>query len=159
MADSFEKWAVVAFQQEGVWQVEELPPTVADDLEDVVAAVRGQAMGAIALVDIADEFFVAVRWVGGQERMLLSDTSAAASWDLAAQVMDRLELDVPNDDELDEVWPTGDLGLFADLGLDEMELGAILSDVDAYADEILATLARRLGFADAYERVMESLVV
>jgi putative tRNA adenosine deaminase-associated protein len=159
VADSFEKWAVVAFQQEGVWQVEELPPTVADDLEDVVAAVRGQAMGAIALVDIADEFFVAVRWVGGQERMLLSDTSAAASWDLAAQVMDRLEIDVPNDDELDEVWPTGDLGLFADLGLDEMEQGAILSDVEAYADEILATLARRLGFADAYERVMESLVV
>lgn len=159
MADSFEKWAVVAFQQEGVWQVEELPPTVADDLEDVVAAVRGQVMGALALVDIADEFFVAVRWIGGQERMLLSDTSAAASWDLAAQVMDRLEIDVPSDDELDEVWPTGDLGLFADLGLDEMELGAILSDVDAYADEILATLARRLGFADAYERVMESLVV
>lgn len=159
MADSFEKWAVVAFQQEGVWQVEELPPTVADNLEDVVAAVRGQAMGAIALVDIADEFFVAVRWVGGQERMLLSDTSAAASWDLAAQVMERLDLDIPSEDELDEVWPTGDLGLFADLGLDEMELGAILSDVDAYADEILATLARRLGFADAYERVMESLVV
>jgi putative tRNA adenosine deaminase-associated protein len=158
VADSFDKWAVVAFRQEGVWQVEELPPTVADDLENVVAAVRGQAMGAIALVDIADEFFVAVRWVQGRERMLLSDTSASVSWDLAAQVMDRLEIDLPNDDELDDVWPAGDLGLFADLGLDEMELGAILSDVDAYADEMLATLARRLGFSDAYERVMDALV-
>jgi hypothetical protein len=39
-----------------------------------------------------------------------------------------------------------------------MELGAILSDVDAYADEMLSTLARRLGFADAFERVVDALV-
>ena len=32
------------------------------------------------------------------------------------------------------------------------------SDVDAYADEMLSTLARRLGFADAYERVVDALV-
>ena len=158
MAESFDKWAVVVFQQEGVWQVEELPPTVADDLEDVEAAVRGQVPGAFAFVDIADEFFVVVRRVQGQERLLLSDITASVAWDLAAQVMERLGMDVPADDELDEVCPVGDLGVFDDLGLDEMELGAILSDVDAYADEMLSTLARRLGFSDAYERVMDALV-
>ena len=158
MAESFDKWAVVVFQQEGVWQVGELPPGVADNLEDVVAAVRGQVGGAFALVDIADEFFVVVRWVGGSERLLLSDVTASVAWDLAAQVMERLDLDLPGDDELDEVWPVGDLGVFDDLGLDEMELGAILSDVDAYADEMLSTLARRLGFAEAYERVVDALV-
>src|SRR3954452_430746 len=62
------------------------------------------------------------------------------------------------EDDLEEVWPVGDLGVFEDLGLDEMELGAILSDVDAYADEMLSALARRLGFADAYERVVDALV-
>jgi putative tRNA adenosine deaminase-associated protein len=158
VAESFDKWAVVVFQQEGLWQVEELPPAVADDLEAVVAAVRGQVAGAFALVDIADEFFVVVRRVQGQERLLLSDVTASVAWDLAAQVMERLDLDVPADDELDEVWPVGDLAVFDDLGLDEMELGAILSDVDAYADEMLSTLARRLGFSDAYERVMDALV-
>ncbi len=158
MAESFDKWAVVVFQAEGVWQVEELPPTVADDLADVEAAVRGQVAGAFALVDVADEFFVVVRRVLGQERLLLSDVTASVAWDLAAQVMERLDLDVPADDELDDVWPVGDLGVFDDLGLDEMELGAILSDVDAYADEMLSTLARRLGFSDAYERVMDALV-
>ncbi|MCW2600374.1 MAG: hypothetical protein JWM02_2203 [Frankiales bacterium] len=158
MAESFDKWAVVVFQQEGLWQVEELPPTVADDLEAVVAAVRGQVGGAFALVDVADEFFVVVRRVQGEDRLLLSDVTASVAWDLAAQVMERLDLDVPADDELDEVWPVGDLGVFEDLGLDEMEMGAILSDVDAYADEMLSTLARRLGFSDAYERVMDALV-
>ena len=31
-------------------------------------------------------------------------------------------------------------------------------DVDAYADELLSALARRLGFANAYERVVDALV-
>jgi hypothetical protein len=39
-----------------------------------------------------------------------------------------------------------------------MEMGAILSDVDAYADEMLSALARRLGFGDEYERVVDALV-
>jgi putative tRNA adenosine deaminase-associated protein len=158
MEETFDAWAVVVFRVDGAWQVEELPPTTAKDLADVEAAVRGQAPGAFALVDIADEFFVVVRRVQGVDQYLLSDVTASASWDLAAQVMDRLELDVPADDELDEVWPAGDLSVFSDLGLEEMELGAILSDVDAYADEMLSTLARRLGFSDAYERAMDALV-
>lgn len=160
MADSgsYDKWAVVVFPVDGVWEVGELPPTVADDLEAVVAAVRGQVPGSFALVDVADEFFVVVRRTAGEERLLLSDITASVAWDLAAQVMERLDLDLPADDELDEVWPVGDLGIFDDLGLDGMELGAILSDVDAYADEMLSTLARRLGFADAYERAMDALV-
>jgi putative tRNA adenosine deaminase-associated protein len=72
--------------------------------------------------------------------------------------MERLDLELPREDELDDVWPAGDLAVFTDLGLDPMELGAILSDVDAYADEMLSTLARRLGFADAFERAMDALV-
>jgi hypothetical protein len=39
-----------------------------------------------------------------------------------------------------------------------MELSAILDDEDLYADEVLSSLARRLGFADAYEQVVEALV-
>lgn len=160
MADSggYESWAVVVFPVDGLWQVSQLPPTVTDDLDDVIAAVRGQVPGAFALVNVADEFFVAVRRTGGEERFLLSDVTASVAWDLAAQVMEQLDLELPADDELDEVWPVGDLGIFDDLGLDGMELGAILSDVDAYADEMLSTLARRLGFAESYESVLDALV-
>ena len=52
----------------------------------------------------------------------------------------------------------GDLSIFADLGLDEMELGAVLSNLDAYADEMLLAIARRAGFGEAYERVVEASV-
>lgn len=158
MAETFDRWAVVVFQADGRWQVEMLPRAVSADLEDVVDVVRGQLPGSFALVDVADEFFVVVRRLGEQELLLLSDVTAATSWELAAQVMERLELDLPGEDELDELWPAGDLTVFDDLGLDAMELGAILSDVDAYADEMLSTLARRLGFAEAFERAVDALV-
>lgn len=155
---AFEQWAVVVFRSEGVWQVAQLPLATGEDLEGVVAAVRGQALGAFALVDVADEYFVAVRHVAGGVRFLLSDVSASSEWELAAQVMDRLDLDLPQGAALEDVWPVGDLTMFEDLGLPEVELGSLLSDLDAYADEMLSSLAQRLGFADAFERAVEALV-
>ncbi len=154
-----EAYAVLVLRQEGSWQVGQLPGAVTGDLDAIVAAVRQQPGegGAFALVDVADEFFVVVRVAGGEVRLLLSDVTAAVAWDLAAQVLEALDVDVPADDDLDEVWPAGDLGVFDDLGLDEMEMGAILSDVDAYADEMLSALARRLGFSEPYERVVDGL--
>jgi putative tRNA adenosine deaminase-associated protein len=156
-----EAYAVVVFRDDaGGWQTGLLPETLGADLDGLVAAVRQQpaAGGAFALVDVADEFFVVVRVHADRVRLLLSDVTASVAWDLAAQVLEALDLDPPGDDDLEEVWPAGDLGVFADLGLDEMELGAILSDVDAYADEMLSAVARRLGFGDAYERVVEAVV-
>ena len=155
-----ESYAVLAFRGDQRWQVEVLPEALSDDLEGLIATVRQQPgeTGSFARVDVADEFFVVVRIVMGQVRLLLSDVTAAVAWDLAAQVLDYLDLEVPADGDLDDVWPVGDMGIFSDMGLDEMEMGAILSDVDAYADEMLSALARRLGFADAYERVVDALV-
>ena len=153
-------YAVIAYRDEDRWQVGLLPEAVTSDLGALIAAVRQQPgeNGAFALVDVAHEFFVVVRVQLGRVRLLLSDVTAAVAWDLALQVLDHLDVDVPGDEDLEEVWPAGDLGVFDDLGLDEMEMGAILSDVDAYADEMLSALARRLGFADAYERVVDALV-
>lgn len=158
MADSYDAWAVVVFRDADAWQVAQLPPAIADDLDAVVAAVRGQVSGAFALVDVADEFFVVARVINGEERFLLSDAGASVDWELAEQVMDRLDLDVPNEEESQDLWPVGELGIFDDLGLDALELGAILADEDVYADEMLSTIARRLGFADAFEQVVDALV-
>ncbi|MDP9183832.1 MAG: tRNA adenosine deaminase-associated protein [Actinomycetota bacterium] len=158
MAESYDAWAVVVFRQEGEWQVAQLPPGIVEDLDAVVAAVRGQVSGSFALVDVADEFFVAVRVVGGVERFLLSDAGASLDWDLAAQVMDRLDLDLPEEEESADLVPVGELAVFDDLGLDAMELSAILGDEEAYADEMLTSLARRLGFSDAFEQVVDALV-
>lgn len=150
-----ESFAVVCFRDEGRWQVELLPERLTEDVDGLLAAVSGQPseVPAIVLVDIGDDFFVAVRNIG--QRLLLSDVTAAAVDPLARQVCDRLAVDVPDDDEMDDVWPVGELDLFADLGMDAMEVGALLADLDAYADEQLLALARRLGFGEAFSRVVD----
>jgi putative tRNA adenosine deaminase-associated protein len=158
VAESYDTWAVVVFRGEGGWQVAQLPPGIAEDLEAVESAVRGQGTGAFALVDVADEFFVVVRVVAGEVALLLSDAGAALDWELATQVMERLDLDLPSDEESLDLHPAGELTLFTDLGLDARELSAILDDDEAYADEMLSSLAVRLGFADAFEQAVEALV-
>ena len=157
--DTADATAVVVYRQDGVWQAGRLPSSLTDDLDGLLQAVRQQSGdgGSFAVVDVAHEFFVVVRVVMGRERLLLSDVTAAVAWDLAAQVVERLDLPVPGDDDLEEVWPAGDLAVFDDLGLDEMVLGAVLSDLDAYADEMISTIAGQLGFAEAYERVVDAL--
>jgi putative tRNA adenosine deaminase-associated protein len=105
---------------------------------------------------VADEFFVAVRVRGEEVKMLLSDVTAAVAWDLARQVVERLGIDTPGDDDLEDVWPAGDMSIFLDLGFDEMELGAVLADLDAYADEMLLAIAAGLGFSDVYDRAVEA---
>jgi putative tRNA adenosine deaminase-associated protein len=155
-----EDFAVVVTREGGLWDAAVLPEKVVGDLDSLLAAARQQLSegGVIALVNVADEFFVAARVLGPDTRLLLSDVTAAVAWDLAAQAVEFLGLDPPAEDDLDDVWPVGDLSIFSDLGLDEMELGAVLSDLDAYADEMLLTIARRAGFGEAYERVVEAVV-
>jgi putative tRNA adenosine deaminase-associated protein len=158
--ETVEDFAVVAYREDGSWQVGVLPERLTQDLDGLVAALRQQPGegGAIGLVDVADEFFVAIRVVGDRLRMLLSDVTAAVAWDLAAQVVERLGVPVPDDDEMEDVWPAGDLSIFADLGMDEMELGAVLADLDAYADEMLIAIAGRLGFGEPLERALDAAV-
>lgn len=152
-------FAVVVTREEGRWSASLLPERLVDDLDGLVAALRQQSgdLGVIGLVNVADEFFVAVRISAGQVRLLLSDVTAAVAWDLAAQVCDWLEVERPGDDDLDDVWPVGDLSIFSDLGVEEMELGMLLSDLDAYADETLTLLARRLGFSEPFERAIDAV--
>ena len=156
LQDAADASAVLVYRSEGVWQADLLPSTLGEDLDGLVDALRQQPGdgGGFALVDVAHEFFVVVRLAGGAPRMLLSDVTAAVAWDLARDVCDAIDVPVPADEDLDDVLPAGDLGIFDDLGLDAMEMGMVLSDVDLYADEMLTALSRRLGFAEAWDRVV-----
>jgi putative tRNA adenosine deaminase-associated protein len=157
MGDGEDSVAVVVFREDGIWQSGLLPERVASDVDGLIGVLRQQPgdIGAIGLVNVADEFFVAVRVRGEEVRLLLSDVTAAVAWDLARQVVTRLGVEAPADDELEEVWPAGDLSIFSDLGCDELELGAVLADTDAYADEMLLSIAARLGFAEVYDHALE----
>ncbi len=154
-------YVVAVLRVEGRWQVDRLPDGLPANLDTFLGALRQQptAGGVLGLVNIADDFFVAARTApGGGVRLLLSDVTAAVEWDLARQVLERLGEELPDADEPDEVWPAGDLGIFADLGLAERELGTILDDLDLYADEMLLDVARRVGFAEPLEAAVDAVV-
>ena len=148
--------AVVVYREDDAWDVDLLPPALTEDLHGLIQVIRQQPSigGTIGLAAVEDDFFVIVRVMGGQATVFLSDLTAAVDWSLARQVLRYLDLVVPEDEDLDQVLPAGDLSILADLGLDEMDLGMIAGNLDLFPDEALAIIARKLGFGHAYERAL-----
>jgi putative tRNA adenosine deaminase-associated protein len=87
----------------------------------------------------------------------LSDVTAADESPLARQVLDALDLPIPVGDDLEHVQPAGDLGIFADLGMSAMDLGALCGELDLYPDEMLSDIATKLGFADAFDQAVDAM--
>jgi putative tRNA adenosine deaminase-associated protein len=150
-------FAVVVYREDGAWQCVPLRKRVADGLETLLAALRAQPSEGetIGFVSVDDDYFVAIRLTGDHVRALLSDVTAAEESRLARELLDGLDLVVENPEDLDEVQPAGDLGIFADLGMDAMEMGTLLDDIDLYPDEMLTSIAARLGFGDSFQRAVE----
>lgn len=109
------------------------------------------------MLDVDDEFFVVVRPVPGGVALLLSDAAAALDYDIAADVLDLLRVEVPDEDSVDadDVWPEGDLGLLADVGLPAEEMQVIIDEVDLYPDEQLEMIAQRCGFRPQLSELLE----
>jgi putative tRNA adenosine deaminase-associated protein len=151
-------FCVVVYRDDDVWEVELLPAELTENLDGLIAALRQRPGigGTIGLAAVGDDFFVALRMAGTQVSVFLSDLTASVDWPLAEQVLDYLDIPVPDDEDLDQVLPAGDMSIFADLGVDEMELGALSGDLDLFPDEVLASIARRLGFGPALERALDA---
>ncbi|MDT4936717.1 MAG: hypothetical protein QOG80_388 [Pseudonocardiales bacterium] len=151
-------FAVAGLRDGGQWRIEPLPPAVLGDLGVLLQALRSQPPegGPFVIATVDDEFFVIARQAGARISLLLSDMTASVEYPLAEQALTRLGEDPPDDDELDELWPIGDLDLFDDLGLSEEEMERILDDMDAYPDEMLETIVERIGIGDDYAEVTES---
>ena len=145
-------FALVAYREEGVWQVGELPHNRLGDIEELTTELRRYPgdFGSLGLISIDEDFFVIVRVAGASVRMLLSDVTAASEWPIARSVVEELEIPVPDDDD-EDVAPAGDLGIVADLGLAAMDMGALLDDLEAYPDETLGEIASKLGFGPLYD--------
>ena len=75
-------------------------------------------------------------------------------YEVAAEFLEIADLDGPEED--DEPLPAGDLDIFADLGLNGMELSTLCDDADLYPDEFIDAIAVRLGFGDQLTEVLES---
>jgi putative tRNA adenosine deaminase-associated protein len=144
-------FALAAYREEGVWQVAELTHDHVEDVETLASALRRFPgdHGAVGMVAIDEDFFVVVRVAGQQTRVLLSDVTAASEWELAASAVEFLQLPMPEDE--DEPEAAGELDLLDDLGMQAMDMAALLDDVDLYPDEMLSDVARRLGFGELFD--------
>jgi len=159
-------FAIVVYREDDKWEADMLPFALTSNLDRLIQALRQQPSmsGTIGLVDIGDEFFVALRVLGDRVSVFLSDISAAWDWPLAEQVLEYLDIPVPDEEELEAilredkrmVLPAGDLSIFADLGMDEMELLALSGDRELLPDEVLSSIAARLGFSQPYERAVDA---
>src|SRR5215471_7957657 len=133
--------AVIVYREEDdAWEADVLPTALTEDLAGLIQALRQQPSigGTFGLVAVGDDFFVALRAVGGHMSVFLSDLTAAVDWPLARQVLEYLEIELPEDEDLDQVLPAGDLYLFP--------------------DEALAIIARKLGFGHALDRALDEAV-
>jgi putative tRNA adenosine deaminase-associated protein len=157
MTESATDFAVIAYREDDRWEADVLPVVLTEDLSGLIQVLRQQpsVAGTIGFVGIGDDFFIAVRLMSGEASVFLSDVTAAADWPLAAQALRMLDIPVPDDEDLDQVLPAGDLSIFADMGLEEWELCAIAGDLDLFPDEAVASIAGRLKFREAMERALE----
>ena len=147
-------FVLVAYREEGVWQLEELPADTIADIDSLSHELRrwpGDG-GSIGLVSVDEDFFLLVRVLGAEVKILLSDVTAATDWPIARSALEHLELPTPADDD-DQV-PAGDLAIVSDLGMGPMDMGALLDDFELYPDELLGDIAQRLGFGSLYDELV-----
>ena len=153
--DTLVDFAVVVFREEGQWQVGSLPHKAATELPALLHAVRQQPSEGptFAICSYGDDFFLVIRPDGNDVRLMISDATAAGDWPVAREALDLVDEPQPEDDEA--AAPAGDLDIFADLGIDSMELVAVCSDLEAYPDEMLGQVAARIGFGPQFESVVD----
>src|SRR5687768_14039283 len=144
--ESPDGFGVAVVREDGKWRC---APMRAASLNSLVAAETElremRSAGAVfGLLDIDDEFFVIVRPAPAGTRLFLSDATAALDYDIAEEVLRKLDANMDLDDLEDEdPFEEGDLSLLSDLGLSNSVLSIILSD-DEYTDEQLGRIAQEI---------------
>jgi putative tRNA adenosine deaminase-associated protein len=158
-ADLPDGFGIAVVREDGKWRCTAMKPAALTSLKAAETELREmRSAGAVfGLLDIDDEFFVIVRPAPAGTRLFLSDATAALDYDIAEEVLRKLDANMDLDDLEDEdPFEEGDLGLLSDLGLSDSVLSIILSD-DEYADEQLGRIAQEMGFADELAAVLDKL--
>ena len=154
VTEQTQDFAIEAWHEDGRWSIASLPDP--DDLTHIIDRLKKQQTngGAVALIAIDDEFFLAIRVLGTHVKFFISDVTCAIDYEVAAEFLELADIDQPEED--DEPLPAGDLDIFSDLGLHSMELSTICDDADLFPDEQIEAVASRLGFGDDLAELLES---
>ena len=149
-------FAVAIVREDGRWRCTAMDPSALRELDAAITELRKiRSTGAVfGMLAVDDYFFLLLRPSPGGVTCLLSDAGAALDYDIAADVLDVLRVDPPEED--DEPWPQGTLDILADLGLHGDEMRVITTE-DLYPDEQLRIIAQRCGFADELDTVLDRI--
>ena len=95
-------FGVAVVREDGKWRCTPMRPAALTSLSAAETELRElRSAGAVfGLLDIDDEFFVIVRPAPAGTRLLLSDATAALDYDIAAEVLEKLDADI-DDEELE----------------------------------------------------------
>jgi putative tRNA adenosine deaminase-associated protein len=158
-ADDEIDFVLAAYREDGQPYVQALAKDLANDLEELIVQLRrlpGDA-GALGFVSLVEEVFVVVRVRGQHVQTLLSDGTAAGDWPIARDVADFLGEEIPDDEDEDEdAEPMGDLGIVADLGLSDFDMGAIIDNLDLSSDQMLIEIADKINLNPEFRRIAEA---
>lgn len=161
--DELDGFAIAVTREDGRWTCTPLSSDALASLDDAESELRElRSSGAVfGLLNVDEAFFVVVRPGPGGTALAISDAACAIDYDIAADVLEALNIEVPDlsPDELDEIdpWAEGDLGLLADLDLPEPVLAVIMNEIELYPDEQLGMVAERMGFADEFAAVLDKI--
>ena len=146
-------FALAAYREEGVWQVQEL---AAD--RDRGPRAPGRALrrfpgddGAVGLVAFDEDVFLIVRVAGADVRAAAlrhHRRRRVASWPAPRS---RAARPARSRRRTTSRRPAGDLDILGDLGMHAMDMGVLIDDYDLYPDEMLSDIAGRLGFGPAFD--------
>jgi putative tRNA adenosine deaminase-associated protein len=158
-ADDEIDFVLAAYREDGQPYVQSLGKDLANDLDELIVQLRrlpGDA-GALGFVSLVEEVFVITRVRGQHVQVLLSDGAAASDWPIARDVVDYLG-EEPLDDEDEEGEPIGDLGIVADLGLSDFDMGAIIDNLDLSSVEMLTEIAEKIKLNPQFRKAVEAAV-
>jgi len=146
-------FGVIAWREDGLWRTSRLSNTrELGAIMDQLKAQQGDA-GSMALIAIDEEFFLIATSMGAKMQMMLSDVTYAVEYEIAADVIDALDLPFPEDD--DDPQPGGDIDLLSEYGISAMDLEVMSDDLEMYPEEQITSLAHRLGFGEQFDELYD----
>ncbi|MBN6050558.1 tRNA adenosine deaminase-associated protein [Nonomuraea sp. RK-328] len=129
---------------------------IVDDLGDAVSEALSLSGDELALlcVEVEDEWFAIVRYVGDEEpRVFLSDAHAIAPGSLGELFAEFAGVSADKEGNALGVRPAGDFDLLNDLGLTSEELLELSMEEGVLPADVLSVIAERLSFADELDRL------
>ena len=145
-------FALVAYREEGSWQVEALPPRAGDELDALPARAAPQPGdgGALGMVSVDEDFFVRA---GARATTYGCCSPTSPPPGLAAggrRCSTTSSCRCPTTTS-DQVAPAGDLDIFADLGCPRWSSRCCSTTSTSTPTSMLGSIAARLGFGEQYD--------